>query len=157
MRNFATILLQIAVGCIGLGAIAFLLWEPHVEGRNAHATIVEIYFKDPFLAYVYLGSTPFFIALHRVFKLLAHLRQTGSVSQVTVDGLRTIRRCAITLIGFIAGAEVYIFVAVRGKDDVAGGVMMGLALMSVFAVTAAAAAVLERTLQSSVGLKSEKT
>jgi hypothetical protein len=157
MRNSAIVLLQIAVACLGLGAIAFLLWEPHVEGRNAHATVFEIYFKDPFLAYVYLGSTPFFIALHRAFKLLSHLRHTGAVSQVTVEGLGTIRRCALTLIGFIAGAEVYIVVAMRGKEDIAGGVMMGLVLMSACAVTAVAAAVLERMLQNALGPTSGKT
>lgn len=35
----------------GIGALAFMLWEPHLEGRNAHAGLFEIYFKDPFLAY----------------------------------------------------------------------------------------------------------
>ncbi len=47
---------------LGIGALGFLLWEPHLEGRNAHATTFEIYFHDPFLAYVYVGSIPFFVA-----------------------------------------------------------------------------------------------
>jgi hypothetical protein len=51
--------LQVVIVLIGIGVLAFMLWEPHVEGRNAHATVFEIYFHDPFLAYAYIGSIPF--------------------------------------------------------------------------------------------------
>ncbi|MES2469505.1 MAG: DUF2975 domain-containing protein [Verrucomicrobiota bacterium] len=71
-----------------------MLWEPHIEGRNAHATTFEIYFNDPFLAYAYVGSIPFFVALYRSFRLFGHVRQSGAFSQGSVDDLRVIRRCA---------------------------------------------------------------
>lgn len=45
-----TMFLQAVVVLIGIGALAFLLWEPHLKGRNANATTFEIYFNDPFLA-----------------------------------------------------------------------------------------------------------
>jgi hypothetical protein len=35
---------------VGGAVFVFLLWEPHIEGRNAHATLFQIYFNDPFLA-----------------------------------------------------------------------------------------------------------
>ena len=63
MKNSSALLLQGVTVLVGIAVLAFLLWEPHIEGRNAHATTFEIYFKDPFLAYVYLGSAPFFVAL----------------------------------------------------------------------------------------------
>ena len=61
----------------------------------------------------------------------------------------------MTLVGFIVGAEAYFFIAVRGKDDIAGGVMMGLLMIFVSVVIATAAAVFERTLQNAVDIKSE--
>ena len=61
MKRSSTIFLQIVIVLIGIGAVALLLWEPQIEGRNAHATLFEIYFKDPFLAYAYIGSIPFFV------------------------------------------------------------------------------------------------
>ena len=70
MRLRSTTLLQVVTVFIGIGSLALLLWEPHIEGRNAHATLTDIYFRDPFLAYVYLGSIPFFIALYQAFRLL---------------------------------------------------------------------------------------
>jgi hypothetical protein len=60
-----TIFLQAVIVLIGIGALALMLWEPHIEGRNAHATLFEIYFNDPFLAYAYLASIPFFVALYQ--------------------------------------------------------------------------------------------
>ncbi len=43
----------------------------------------------------------------------------------------------------------------RGKDDIAGGVMMGLLLIFVSAIIATAAAVFEKIVQNAVDIKSE--
>jgi hypothetical protein len=77
MRRISASFLQAAVVLIGIGSLALMLWEPHIEGRNAHATTFEIYFKDPFLAYVYVGSIPFFVALYRASGLFGHARKMG--------------------------------------------------------------------------------
>ena len=61
-----SIFLQVVIVLIGIGVLALMLWEPQIEGRNAHATLFEIYFQDPFLAYAYIASTSFF--LWRSFK-----------------------------------------------------------------------------------------
>ncbi len=155
MKRSSTIFLQVVIVLIGIGAFALMLWEPHLEGRNAHATLFEIYFKDPFLAYAYIASIPFFVALYQAFTLLGYIGQNKVFSQAAVNALRTIKYCAISLVGFIVGAEAYFFIAVRGKDDIAGGVMMGLLMIFLSAVIATAAAVFERTLQSAVDIKSE--
>lgn len=70
MRRISTALLQGVIVLIGLGAFGFMLWEPRLEGRNSHATNFEIYFEDPFLAYAYVASIPFFVALYRAFELV---------------------------------------------------------------------------------------
>lgn len=155
MKRSSTIFLQVVVVLIGIGALALLLWEPHIEGRNAHATTFEIYFQDPFLAYAYLASIAFFVALYQAFKLLGYVARNEVFSQHSVNALRTIKRCAMTLVAFIFGAEAYFFIVQRGKEDIAGGVMMGLFLLFVSVVVATAAAVFERTLQSAVEMKSE--
>jgi Protein of unknown function (DUF2975) len=155
MKKSSTIFLQVVIVLTGIGALALLLWEPHIEGRNAHATLFEIYFKDPFLAYMYTGSIAFFVALYQAFRLLGYIGRNEVFSQRSVKALRTIKYCAMILVAFIMGAEAYFFIVVRGKDDIAGGVMMGLFLIFVFVVIATAAAVFERTLQNAVDIKSE--
>jgi hypothetical protein len=101
-----------------------MLWEPHIEGRNAHATLFEIYFQDPFLAYAYLASTPFFVALYQAFKLLGYIGQDKAFSQATLKALRTIKSCALAIIGFVALGELFIMLG--NSDDRAGGVFVGI-------------------------------
>lgn len=156
MKRAPTIFLQIIVVLIGLGALVLMLWEPHLEGRNVHATPFQIYFKDPFLAYVYIASIPFFAALYQAFKLLRYIGRNEVFTLRSVSALRTIKYCSITVAAFIMGAEAFLFIVQRGKDDIAGGVAVGLVLIVISAVIAAAAAVFERTLQSAVNINPEK-
>jgi hypothetical protein len=141
---------------IGIGVLALMLWEPHLEGRNAHATTFEIYFKDPFLAYVYLASIAFFVALSRAFALLGYIGQNNVFSLDSVRALRTIKYCAMALVAMIAAAVAYVAIAAHGgKDDPAGGVFVGFLLIFVSVVIGTAAAVFETLLQNAVDMKSE--
>src|SRR5213595_945507 len=155
MKRAATIFLQIVITLVGLGILAALLWEPQVEGRNVNATQFEIYFKDPFLAYIYLAFVPFFVGLTRAFKILGYARRNEIFSQRSVRALRIIKYCALTTAIFVLGAEAYLFIFIRGKDDIAGGVAMGVFIILVSAIIATAAAVFERILQNAVDIKSE--
>jgi hypothetical protein len=148
----ATIFLQLVIVLIGIGALAVLLWEPHIEGRNAHATLFEIYFEDPFLAYAYIASIPFFVALYQGFKVVGYAGKNQTFSPEAVKALRTIKFCAIAIIGFVCLGEIFIMLG--DSDDRAGGVFMGMLFISGSAVVAAAAMVLERILQDGVDLKS---
>jgi hypothetical protein len=154
MKRIPTIFLQVVIVLIGIGALALMLWEPHIEGRNAHATLFQIYFNDPFLVYAYVASISFFAALYQAFKLLGYIGQNKVFSPNSVRALRTIRYCALSLVGFIVPAEAYLFI-VRPGDDIAGGVFMGVLISFISIVVATAAFVLEKTLQSAVDIKSE--
>ncbi len=154
MKRSSTIFLQIVIVLIGIGALALLLWEPHIEGRNAHATLFEIYFKDPFLAYAYIASIPFFVALYQAFKVLGYAGQNKVFSQAAVKALRTIKYCAIAIIGFVAVSEIFIMMH-GDKDDRPAGVFMGILITFGSIVIATAAAMFERILQNAVDIKSE--
>ena len=60
MKKSSTLFLKVIILLIGIGALALLIWEPQTEGRNVNADLFSIYFRDPFLTYVYVGSIPFF-------------------------------------------------------------------------------------------------
>ena len=153
MKRSSTIFLQVVVVLIGVGALAIMLWEPHIEGRNAHATLFEIYFKDPFLAYAYIGSIPFFVALYQAFKVLGYVRQNKTFSQATVKALGTIKYCAIAIIGFVAVGVIFMMFGDR-EDRPAGGFMRILITFPSI-VVATTAAMFERILQNAVDIKSE--
>jgi hypothetical protein len=155
MKRGSTIFLQIVILLLGAGVLALLLWEPHLEGRNVNATQFEIYFKDLFLAYIYFAFVPFFVGLYHGFKILGYARRDEIYSQRSVRALRIIKYCALSTAIFILGAEAYLFIFIRGTDDIAGGVMMGVFVILVCAVSGTAAAVFERILQNAVDIKSE--
>src|SRR6266478_4411859 len=153
MKKSSTVFLQVVIVLIGIGALALMLWEPHLEGRNAHATLFQIYFNDPFLAYAYIASIPFFVTLYQAFKVLGYVGQNKVFSQAAVKALRTIKYCAIAIIGFVVVGEIFIMLG--DSDDRAGGVFMGILITFGLIVIATAAAMFARILQSAVDIKSE--
>ncbi|HEY3104891.1 MAG TPA: DUF2975 domain-containing protein [Pyrinomonadaceae bacterium] len=153
MKRGSTIFLQVVIVLIGIGVLALLLWEPHVEGRNVNATLFEIYFKDPFLAYIYLAFVPFFVGLYQGFKILGYARRDEIFLQHSVRALRIIKYCALAIIGFVAVSVI--FMIFGDRDDRPAGVFMRILITFPSIVVATAAAVFERILQNAVDIKSE--
>jgi len=147
------VFLRVVLVLFGIGALALLLWEPHIEGRNAHATLFEIYFKDPFLAYAYVASIPFFVGLYHAFKVLGYAGSDRAFSLPALRSVRIIKICAIALVCFVVGAGVFIFSG--HDDDRAGGVFIGVVIAFASIVVATSMAVLERALRNAVNMQSE--
>ena len=156
MKKNSTVFLQIVTVLIGIGVLTLMLWEPHLEGRNVNATLFEIYFKDPFLAYVYIASIPFFVALYQAFKVLGYAGQNKIFSQAAIYALRTIKYCAFITAGAIVAAGAYLMIAARSNgEDAAGAVALGIITTFVSVVIGTATAMFERVLQNAVNMKSE--
>lgn len=154
MQRGSARFLQAIIVLAAAGAMALMLWEPHTEGRNTHATTVAIYFHDPFLAYAYIASVPIFVALYQAARIVGYAGKSELFSAPAVHALRTIRLCAIAVIVFVAGAETYI-VAFSNSDDPSGGIFIGLLITFGSTVVATAAAIGERIAQHGLDLKSD--
>src|SRR5262245_46112240 len=158
MKRSSTIFLQAVIVLIGIGVFAAMLWEPNLEGRNAHATVLQVYFHDPFLAYVYLGSVPFFVGLYQVFKVLGYAGRNKLFSQAALNALRTIKYCALMTAGAIVAADAFLMIAARSSgDDPAGAVALGVVATVASFIIATAAAIFARLLKTAVDIKSETT
>ena len=156
MKRSSTIFLQIVIVLIGVAALALLLWEPQVEGVNKDATNFEIYFQDPFLALVYAGSIPFFMALYQAFRALGYVGRNEVFSPEVVKALRTIKYCALAIIGFVVVEEIVILLMNnRDNDNPGAPIFMGILIIFPSIVVATVAAMFERILQHAVDLKSE--
>jgi hypothetical protein len=116
-------------------------------------TLFEIYFKDPFLAYADTASLPLFVVLYQAFRVLGYARLNKVFSPEAVRALRTIKYCAICLIGFVAVSVV--FMPFSDPDDRPPGVVMRLLVTFGSIVVATAAAMFERIFQHAVEIKSE--
>jgi hypothetical protein len=153
MKRSSTTFLQVVVVLLGIAVLAFMLWEPHLEGRNAQATPFEVYFKDPFLAFAYVASIPFFVGLYQAFKVLGYAGRDQVFSPAAVKALRTLKYCAIAVVGFVVAGEV--FFILPNSDDPPAGIAMGVFVAVPSIVVATAAAMFERLLQNAVEMKSE--
>ncbi len=152
MKRSSTIFLQVVIVLIGTCALAFMLWEPHVEGVNAHATLSQMYFNS-FVLYAFVGSTPFFAALYHAFKVLGYVRHNKTFSEATVNSLRVIKYCALALIGFVAVSVI--FMIGSDREDRPAGLFMRILVTFPSIIVATAAAISERILQNAVDIKSE--
>ncbi len=141
MKLASIIFIQAVLVALGLGVFVALLWEPWVEGVNANAiSIRDIYFDDAFLAYIYFAFVPVFVGLYKGFKLAGNIGRGETYSQSSVQALRAIKYCAFAFAGYIFLAVAYIFITMRGKDDIAGGVAMGLFMIVTSCIIAAVSA-----------------
>lgn len=119
-----------------------MLAEPHFEGRNANATVFEVYFKDPFLAYAYIGSIPFFMGLFQGIRVLGFVGEEWGFSAESVAAVRKIRVCALALLGFVAGSVG--FMPWEGPEDRPPGVFLRLLVAVPAALVVAGTAEFER-------------
>ena len=154
MKRSSSLFLKVVILLIAVVALAGLIWEPQTEGRNVNADQFSIYFRDPFLAYMYAASIPFFMALYQAFKLLGYIERNQVFSPISVKAVRNIKHCAITFSGLI-GLGI-LFVRLFAKDDDAAG-FTALCIFAIFAsiVIATAAAVFQKLLQNALDIKSE--
>ena len=156
MKRSSIIFLQVVIVLMGVAALALLLWEPQVEGENKNRTNFQIYFQDPFLALVYAGSIPFFVALYQAFRALGYVGRSQVFSPEVVQALRIIRYCALAIIGFVVVEEIVILVMNNGDNDNPGApILLGALVAFPSIVVAAVAAMFERILQNAVDLKTE--
>ena len=152
LTRISTTLLQGLVVLLGIAVLVFLLWEPHLEGVNANATTLwEIYFDDPFLAYAYLGSIPFFVGAYQAFALLGLLGEGRAFSAASAQALRTLKRCALLTAGLILGAAVFLVATHDGQEDIAGAISLTFLLTVTSLGVAGAAALLERKARKALG------
>jgi len=153
MKKGSTLFLKFVLCLLAIGAFVGLIWFPQTEGAAKNLDLISIY-TDPFIIYIYIGSTPFFVGVYQAFKLLNFIDAHKAFSQGAVNTLKNIKFASLSLIGFIALALFYIRFAAQG-DDPAGPTALGIIVSFAVAVIATAAAVFQKLLQNAVDIKSE--
>lgn len=148
MKSALIVGLQVTVMLFGLLVLVFLICEPQVEGRNAHATQFEIYFQDLFLAYVYLASVPFLWGLYQVEKLLTLFRRGAAVSPEGHARVRNIQRCAFIVIA--AAVTSLLFMINDDTEDGPPGLALRLMVILPSIAVALLATKYERRLRDDV-------
>jgi len=145
MKRCSTIFLKIAVILIGIPILALsIFWLPSFAN----------YFNYPILIGVYATAITFFFALYQALKLLSYIDKNKAFSELSVNALKYIKYCAITISIIYAGLIPLLF-PIADADDAPG--IVGFPVIIIFAsfVIAVFAAVLQRLLQDAIDIKLE--
>jgi len=153
MKQGSTLFLKIAVFLLGTPILALgivgIPWLLHNPANPDYAPILY-----PIVIGMYLSAIPFYMALYQAFKLLGYIDKNKAFSQISVNALKTINKCALTFSGIFVLILPFVFL-VAEKDDAPGLVLIGMVPIFASVVVAVFAAVLRKLLQEAIDIKSE--
>lgn len=155
MKQVSTLFLKVTVILIGIPVLAMCIFLVPEIGNVAS----ELLPNFPYINYLvplifYASAIPFYFGLYQAFKLLRYIDNNKAFSQISVDALKKIKYCAITIssLQVLLLPLFYIFAEI---DDAPGVIFVGLLVPFASAVIAVFAAVLQKLLQEAIVIKSE--
>ncbi len=140
-----TLFLKIVVFLIGIPVLALcIFWLPGFAN----------YLHYPILIGVYASAISFFFALYQALKLLSYIDKNKAFSELSVNALKYIKYCAITISIIYAVLAPFLF-PIADADDAPG--LVGIPIIIIFAssVIAVFAAVLQKLLKNAIDIKSD--
>ncbi len=155
MKQVSTLFLKIAVILIGIPILALCIFLVPELGNLAAKLLPDFAYIHYFVFIVFYGSAiPFYAALYQAFKLLRYIDRNKAFSEWSVEALKKIKYCAIT-ISCLHVLVLPLFYLFAEKDDAPGVVFIGLVVPFASMVIAVFAAVLQRLLKEAIDIKSE--
>lgn len=149
MKRGSTIILRGVVVFLGLIVLALCVFA-----LPAGILSDNTGYYRPILWGLYIPAVPFFVALYQSLKLLGYIDNNKAFSRVSINTLKIIKYCALTISSLFAIGMPYIFYA-ADRDDAPGVVLIGFVIIGASFVIATAAAVFQSLLQNAVDIKSE--
>ncbi|MFD7525987.1 DUF2975 domain-containing protein [Paenibacillus chitinolyticus] len=154
MKKASTLFLKLAVILMGIPVLALCIYlVPHIA--NFASELYPNIASMKYLVFIlmYGAAIPFYFALYQAFNLLRYIDKSQSFSQLSVDALKNIKHCAITISGlYVLGMPLIHFIAKKVDPPIG---LLGLILIFSSLVIAFFAAVLQRLLQEALIIKSE--
>ena len=156
VKRGSTTFLKVIIFLIGIAVLAvciFLL--PEAARRDAIERPGD-YSLYPLLVCAYGICITFSVALYQVFKLLTYIEKNNAFSELSLQSLKVIKKCAFTVIFFILLAIVYLRVNAHFTgDDPAGPISLSLMGILATSVIAAIVDVLQKPLKNVPDIKSK--
>ena len=143
--KLTTLFLKLAVILIGIPVIALcIFWLPGFANYLHYSIVIGMY-----------GSAiSFFFALYQALKLLSYIDKNIAFSELSVNALKYIKYCAIT-IGILYAVIAPFLIPIANFDDSPGLACIPLIIILASSVIAVFAAVLQRLLQDAIDIKSD--
>ena len=156
VKRGSTTFLKVIIFLIGIAVLAvciFLL--PEAARRDAIERPGD-YSLYPLLVCAYGICITFSVALYQVFKLLTYIEKNNAFSELSLQSLKVVKKCAFTVIFFILLAIVYLRVHAQFTgDDAAGPISLSLMGILVTSIIAAIVDALQKPLKNLPDIKSK--
>ncbi|MBO9128335.1 DUF2975 domain-containing protein [Bacillus sp. 165] len=148
-KRDSTIFLKVIIFLIGIAVLAVCIYLlPEAARRDAIERPGD-YSLYPLLVGAYGICITCYVALYQVFKLLTYIEKNNAFSDLSLQSLKVIKKCAFTVIFFILLAIVYLRVRVQFTgDDAAGPISLGLMGILATSVVAAFVNVLQKPIRN---------
>lgn len=155
MERGSTLFLKVAVILMGIPVLALCIFAvPEIANFAVELYPDHTYLKYLFIIDLYASAIPFYIALYQTFKLLGYIDKNKAFSALSVNVLKKIKLCAITISGlYVLGMPLFYLLAER--DDAPGIIVIGMVMIFASMVIAVFAAVLQKLLKEAIDIKSE--
>ncbi|NOU75340.1 DUF2975 domain-containing protein [Paenibacillus sp. LMG 31458] len=150
-----TLFLKVVVFLIGIPILALCIFlVPEIAKFAAELYPDHTYMKYLVLVDLYATAIPFYFALYQAFKLLSYIDKNKAFSELSVQVLKNIKYCAITIsILYVVGMPLFYLIA--EKDDAPGIIVIGMVMIFASLVIAVFAAILQKLLKNAIDIKSE--
>ncbi|MFD1674801.1 DUF2975 domain-containing protein [Alicyclobacillus fodiniaquatilis] len=144
-----------AVVCL-IGIAVCIYWLPEAARRDAIVRPGD-YSLYPLLVCAYGLCITFSVALYQVFKLLTYIEKNNAFSELSLQSLKVIKKCAFSVLFFILLAIVYLRVRAQFTgDDAAGPISLGLMGILATSIITAIVDTLQKPLRSFLELKPQE-
>lgn len=155
MNRGTTLFLKAAVILIGIPVLALCIFlVPEIANFAAELYPDMTYIKSLVFIDLYASAIPFYIALYQAFKLLGYIDKNNAFSELSVQVLKNIKYCALTISGlYVVGMPLFYLIA--EMDDAPGVIVIGLVIIFASMVISVFAAVLQKLLKEAIEIKSE--
>lgn len=155
MERGTTLFLKLAVILMGIPVLALCIFLVPGIGNIAEELLPQFsYIKYLVFIVFYASAIPFYFALYQAIKLLSYIDKNKAFSELSVNALKKIKYCAIT-ISSLHVLVLPLFYFFAEKDDAPGVIFIGLVVPFASMVIATFAAVLQRLLKEAIDIKSE--
>lgn len=153
MKQGKITLLKVAVYVIGVVILCLCIFAlPSLAKDSAQMNPEFAYLQYPVLIGLYLTAIPFYYALYQALKLLSYIEKNNSFSELVVNTLGIIKRCASTI------SVLYVLgMIILGTQNALhpGIAIIGLVIVLTSIVILLFTAVLQELLKNVLRIKSE--
>ncbi|HSJ39121.1 MAG TPA: DUF2975 domain-containing protein [Planococcus sp. (in: firmicutes)] len=150
-----TIFLKIVIVLMALPVLAICIFVvPPLSAFVAELLPQWAFLQWVFMIALYATAIAYFIALYQSLKLLSYIDRNIAFSKLSVNALKNIKYCALTITGlYILCLPLILYMA--EVDDAPGLGGLGMVITFGAIVIAVFAAVLQKLLENAIEIKSE--